>query len=167
MKKLAIVVALVVVAALAVLGSSAVASGDDEIDVEARLSGFQEVPAVSTAGRGSFEAVVEADDDIDYRLSYSRLEGRATQAHIHFGQRVAEGGVIAWLCGGGGKPACPSSGTVAGEIRPAHIVGPAEQGIAPRQYAEAVRAILAGRAYANVHTTKFPDGEIRGQIKRD
>jgi hypothetical protein len=30
-----------------------------------------------------------------------------------------------------------------------------------------VRAIRAGNAYANVHSSKFPAGEIRGQIQVD
>jgi hypothetical protein len=34
----------------------------------------------------------------------------------------------------------------------------------PTAFAELVRAIRAGYAYANLHTTRFPSGEIRGQI---
>jgi hypothetical protein len=44
-------------------------------------------------------------------------------------------------------------------------VGPTGQGIAAGEFAELVRAIKAGRTYVNVHTTKYPGGEIRGQIR--
>jgi hypothetical protein len=39
------------------------------------------------------------------------------------------------------------------------------QGIAAGEFAELVKAIRARRAYANVHSLKFPGGEIRGQIR--
>jgi hypothetical protein len=44
------------------------------------------------------------------------LEGSVTAAHIHLGQEDGVGGVIAFLCGGGGKPACPQSGEIRGQI---------------------------------------------------
>ncbi|MDQ4029624.1 MAG: CHRD domain-containing protein, partial [Actinomycetota bacterium] len=76
------------------------------------------------------------------------------------------GGVIAFLCGGGGKPACPAThGTVEGTIRPADVIGPAAQGIAAGEFDELVRAIRAGATYANVHSGTYPAGEIRGQIR--
>jgi hypothetical protein len=53
---------------------------------------------------------------------------------------------------------------VSGTITPASVVGPAAQGIATGEFGELVRALRAGAAYANVHTTTFPAGEIRGQI---
>src|SRR6185295_3760726 len=75
------------------------------------------------------------------------------------------GGVSAFLCGGGSKGACPTpSGTAEGTIVPADVVGPAGQGIAAGEFAELVRAIRDGYTYANVHTTKYASGEIRGQI---
>jgi hypothetical protein len=46
-------------------------------------------------------------------------------------------------------------------------VGPAAQGIAAGEFAELVRAIKAGATYVNVHSSLFPTGEIRGQIKFD
>ena len=84
--------------------------------------------------------------------------------------RGVNGGVSAFFCGGGGKPACPTpSGTVTGVIVPADIVGPAAQGINPGEptaFDELVRAIRSGFAYANVHTTRWPGGEIRGQLRQ-
>jgi hypothetical protein len=133
--------------------------------LRAFLSGFSEVPATSTTGHGKFKAKLE-NGSIAFKLSYRDLEGTAQAAHVHFAQRDVNGGVAAFLCGGGGKPACPPSGTVTGTIVASDVIGPADQGIAPGELAELVRAIKHGVTYVNVHTDKFPDGEIRGQIKR-
>ena len=54
-----------------------------------------------------------------------------------------------------------------GTVVPADVIGPAGQGIAAGEFDELVAAIRAGRTYANVHSTKFPPGEIRGQINDD
>jgi len=54
--------------------------------------------------------------------------------------------------------------SVTGVITPAQVVGPANQGIAAREFDELVQAIRAGATYANVHTTANTGGEIRGQI---
>lgn len=151
---------------LAVVGGSwpAMAEGRPA-DVAARLNGFQEVPSISTRARGQFEAWVE-QDHVYFKLSYGDLEAPVTAAHVHFAQRHVTGGIIAFLCGGGGKPACPQSGTVTGTIAAADIIGPAAQGIAPGEFREVVRALRAGATYANVHSVQFPAGEIRGQIVR-
>ena len=158
-------------------GVSTVVSGDDRggNNFQLRLHGFQENPSISTTGRG--ELTVHIDEDmerIEYRLAYSDLEGVlvtggvVTAAHIHLGARYTNGGVVAFLCGGGGKPPCPSpEGEIEGVIEPADIVGPAGQGINPGEptaFAEFVRAIRAGYTYANVHTTRWPGGEIRDQL---
>ena len=45
------------------------------------------------------------------------------------------------------------------------MVGPTGQGIDPGQYGELLRAIRAGATYANVHSSKYPGGEIRAQLK--
>jgi hypothetical protein len=49
---------------------------------------------------------------------------------------------------------------------PADVVGPTGQGIAPGEFAELVRAMRNGATYVNVHSTMFPKGEIRGNIRR-
>jgi CHRD domain-containing protein len=165
---------LAIAALLAVAGSFAVAVADDDDDDEgfsARLRGFSEVPAVSTAASGRFQADIdEGAGVISFRLQYSGLEGTVSAAHIHLGQKGVAGSVIAFLCGGGGKPACPQTATtpITGTITAANIGAGAEaQGITTGEFAETVRAIKAGVVYANVHSSKFPGGEIRGQVDDD
>jgi len=148
------------------------------IKAKASLSGLEENPSVSTTGNGTLELRInERAQVIEYELRYDDLEGVAPLvtdgvvlfAHIHFSQTGVNGGVAAFLCGGGGKPACPTpSGTVTGQIVPADIVGPGVQGIDAGEstaFEELLDAIRAGYTYANVHTTRWPGGEIRGQIK--
>lgn len=158
------------VAVLAV-GSYATADSGKRNVSTGPMSGYLEgAPGgpVSSAASGSFEATIDDDaSEIDFTLTFSDLEASVLFAHIHFGQRSVNGGVAAFLCGGGGKPACPQSGTVTGTIVPADVVGPAGQGIAAGEFDELVAAIRAGRTYANVHSTKFPPGEVRGQINDD
>jgi len=149
-------------------GSLALAKNDKGGKARATLSGYEETPSVSTVAKGKFRAEIDGDS-IDYRLTYTGIEGGTTlAAHIHFGQRHTAGGVSAFLCGGGDKPACPTpGGTVEGTIDAADVVGPAGQGILAGQLNELVRAIRAGATYVNVHSTTFPAGEIRGQVKSD
>jgi CHRD domain len=148
------------------LGATATAGGG--IPIEATLSGYSEVPPISTNATGTFTATVSANPTrIDYTLAYSNLSSMASAAHIHFGQQAVNGGVVAFLCGGGGKPACPAmGGTVSGTIVAADIVAVAAQGIAAGELNEVLRAIANGAGYVNVHSANFPSGEIRGQIVR-
>lgn len=145
-------------------GSYAAADGHR---FHAKLAGAHETPAISTGATGEFRATLNsAGDTISYELTYEGLEGGDTLfAHVHLGQRDVAGGVMFFLCGGGGKPACPNgSATVTGTVVAADVVGPNGQGIAPGQFDEVIRAMRKGLAYANVHTTSFPTGEIRGQL---
>jgi hypothetical protein len=169
---------------IALLGIAGSAFAHDDDGIQTRLKGYQEVPAVSSTATGRFKASIdEKAGTIKYELSYSGLEGDVLQAHIHFGQRGVNGGITVWLCVTGlnpgppsppfpSTPTCPQSGTVSGVIQAASVVGPAVQGIAPGatpgtagEFAELVAAIRAGVAYANVHSTKFPGGELRGQLR--
>lgn len=133
--------------------------------VKARLSGFNEVPAVSSTGRGEFKATIR-EDAVDWELSYEGLEGTPTTAsHIHFGQKDVNGGVSVFFCGGPTTPACTNgSGSFSGTFTAADVIGPVGQGIAAGEFSELIAAIRAGKTYANVHTNKHPGGEIRGQV---
>jgi hypothetical protein len=141
--------------------------------LSAELTGYEEPPPVSSTGEGEFNARISPDGNaIEYELSYRNLEGTVTQAHIHLGQKSVNGGIAVWLCGTEanpgptGTPRCPSpSGTVSGTITADKVIGPTGQGLAPGEFAELVRALRAGVMYANVHSTRNPGGEIRGQIR--
>jgi hypothetical protein len=145
-------------------------SAHNGFKLRATLVGTQEVPVVSTQASGEFEARFEDDGTLSYKLTYEGLEGGNTLfAHIHLGQRSVNGGVMTFLCGGGTKPTpCPNqSGTVEGSIAAADILGLATQQVPTMGFDEFVRALRNGTAYANVHTTASPGGEIRGQIRLD
>jgi hypothetical protein len=176
MKKLVLAVAIVSLGAVALIATALAKNNHDDgggRSFHAKLSGYEEVLAVSTTGRGTFRARLKSATELEYRLTYRNLEGALTpgtgasgQAHIHFGQPSTNGGVSAFLCGGGDKPACPTTNpaTVEGVIDPTDVIGPAGQGIAPGEFPELIRAMRNGATYANVHTTLWPGGEIRGQI---
>lgn len=166
------------VAALATGSVAAATSGgsggsDDEASsFSVKLTGFEEDPqALSTTGSGQLR--IRIDDEaqtLSYRLSFGNLEAPVTQSHIHFGGKAQSGGIAVFLCsnlgnGPAGTPACPASGgTVTGTLHAADVVGPAGQGIAAGEFGELVAAIRNGTAYGNVHSQKYPAGEIRGQL---
>lgn len=155
-----------IVLVLGLFGGLQAASGNDDPEFSARLSGYEEIPTLSVAGTGRFSANL-SDGTLSFRLAYRNLTGPAMAAHIHLGRPWVAGGVIAFLCGGGSKDPCPSgtSGTVTGTIVASDVIGPATEGIAAGEFRELVRALRAGATYANVHTDAFPTGEIRGQIR--
>jgi len=154
---------------LTLLALAVIPAVGQEWELRARLTGFEEVPAIVTTGTGEFSAKIDATGTtITYTLRYSHLEGTTTTAaHIHVGQRAVAGGVSAFLCGGGGKPACPpTSGTVTGIITAADVRDLPLQGVALGELGDLLRAIRSGNAYVNVHSLPtWPGGEIRGQIK--
>jgi CHRD domain len=184
MKKLALAVSVGLLGAVVLIGTTAVATGDGGKSFRAKLTGYEEIipasfsagppptfageaGAVSTTGRGTFSARVR-DDRIEWTLTYERLEGTTTtQAHIHFGQKHTVGGVSVFFCGGP-KPPCPATATppggLTGTFTAADVLGPAGQGIEAMNIAELIAAMRAGVTYVNVHTNKWPGGEIRAQI---
>lgn len=90
---------------------------------------------------GTFNTVT---DKVTYRIVYSGLTGPVIAAHFH-------------------GPAGP--GVDAPVMLP--ISGPYKSGMKNTLTADAATAtaLLAGKTYVNLHTTAYPDGEARAQIK--
>jgi hypothetical protein len=166
MRKLVLTSSLLAVGLLVVLGVSAAFAHGDRGGGKATLNSFHETPmSLSTTGRGTFRIKIQSDG-IHYTLRYRGLATNVLFAHIHLGEEHLSGAVIAFLCGGGDKPACPANqGEVKGVIDAADVTGNAAgQGIAAGELTEVIRAIRNGAVYANVHTSAYTGGEIRGQV---
>jgi hypothetical protein len=138
-----------------------------QTEFTATLSGANEVPPINTAGTGNFEMTIQPEI-ITFSLDFSDLSSTLTVAHLHFAPSKVAGGVMIFLCGGGNQPACPAanSGTITGTITAANVTGPGGQGITVGDLDSALAAVRDDLSYANMHTTIFPGGEIRGQVRR-
>ncbi len=151
-------------------GITTLASGDHDRDIVLRATarGAEEVPPNNTPATAQFRAVIHQDGLIDFTMSFADLSAPLTVSHIHFGQTRVSGGVMIFLCGGGNQPACPAatSGSITGHIAAANVTGPTAQGVEAGDLASALRIIVQqGEGYVNLHNSRFPAGEIRGQVR--
>lgn len=167
--RLAAALGAVAVLAVVVVAIAAARGGHG---IKEKLTGYQEVPALSTPGQGTFRATIDRKaQEIRYTLKFGGLESDVTQSHIHLENRTNAGPVVVFLCtnlgnGPAGTQPCPANGgTISGTIRPADVGGGgAAQGLAAGEFDELVRAIKAGATYVNVHSVNRPAGEIRAQL---
>jgi aldose sugar dehydrogenase len=131
----------------------------------APADGSQEVPAVNTRARG--QAVFQLSQDgseLHYRITVANLHN-VTQAHIHVGAAGVNGPVVAWL-----YPDAPPAQLIEGRfsgvlgegtITEDGLVGPMAGG----SLSALIDLMIGEEAYVNIHTSQFPGGEIRGQIR--
>jgi CHRD domain len=139
----------------------------------ARLVGFEEVPsAILSPGKGTLELDLNKQArTINFKLTFSGLSAPVTQSHIHFGKRHVAGAITVFFCsnlnnGPVGIQACPAGGgTVSGIITGANVLAIPAQNMPAGDFDALVELLVSHTAYANVHTTNFPAGEIRGQIR--
>lgn len=161
-------------AAALVIGS---ASADDAQGFHAVFSGFDEVGelnaetgAILSPGKATLELQLDPQaQTLTYTLQYSGLSAPVTQAHIHFGKVHTPGGILVFLCtnlgnGPAGTQECPTSGTVTGTLTAASVQAIPGENVTAGDFTALVDALESDTAYANIHTTSFPSGEIRGQI---
>ena len=138
------------VAAFTLAGLALAVPQKDAFNLTANLRARFEVPkpkGVPGGAVGLFtgKAVEQGSNraTLTWRLTFSKLSGRAAAAHIHVGRAGKAGGVMLALCG-----PCRNGQRGAANITHAQL-----------------RTIRAGGAYVNVHTAKNAAGEIRGQVK--
>lgn len=179
-------ITLAAVAMFAVAGTGVAFTEEGNRQFREFLNGFKEAATVvSTTGTGTFSATISEDgSEINYVLTFKDLEGDIRQAHIHIGHPQNSGGVVLWLCDSetnpspvATTPACtendPAStraGSVSGTLTAADVQNLPGNGIvgatpmAPGEFEEVLALIRAGKTYVNVHSAKFPPGEIRSQL---
>ena len=155
------------VCCLCAIGTTAAKDDDGNVVLRTSLRGINEVPPNNTPATGSFVATIHPDGTINFTLTYSNLTTTPLFSHIHFGRNDVNGGIMIFLCGGDAQPVCPTatSATITGTIAPINVVGPTAQGVTVGDLATALRLINERQGYVNLHSTKFPGGEIRGQLR--
>ena len=139
-------IAAAAVAALALGGGGAMlAAAGTTATAHATLRAATEVPAPKGAAKatGSFNGTLKGRR-LHWTLRFSKLTSKPAGAHIHTGARGKTGPVVVVLCG----TTCRSGMSGTATLTPKFLT-----------------AMKAGRTYVNVHTTKNPSGEIRGQVR--
>lgn len=126
------------------------------------LNGKQEVPPVRTKGTGKGYFVLKTDRsskslkyNIIFRGLSSELADSPGHAHFHLGERGTNGPVVKTL-----NEATHKNGIC--QIKGVWESNDPEEPLTP----SLVRQLLKGELYINIHSKKYPSGEIRGQVNR-
>jgi hypothetical protein len=128
--------------ALAVSASTPVSAAGTTFKAE--MTAASETPPTASSGKGEVDASYDpATKTLTWTITYADLTGPAKAAHFHGPAKV----------GAKAAPVIPISGDLASPIK----------GTATLTDQQA-KDLQAGLWYFNVHTAKFPDGEIRGQL---
>jgi len=143
------------------LSSCHKASDDIGEQFVARLSGANEVPARGTGANGVVGLNVNGNR-VDYSIEVHGISA-ITGAHLHTGAAGANGPIRIALFPGPGSnfttnPLSPGDGLLyEGSFEASDVVGISFQDL--------LAGMRAGTVYANVHTSQFPGGEMRGQVQ--
>jgi hypothetical protein len=120
----------------------------------AHLTGDQETPPNDSLAQGEVILHLNADGTMSWKLIVANIDN-VFMAHIHIAKRGVAGPVRQWLFPAGGPPPHLLLGRTDGIL--------SEGTFTPTP--EILTALESGNAYANVHTTLLPAGEIRGQLR--
>ena len=132
-------------AATAVLAFSAMPAFAEVVKFTADLAAASEVPPTDSTATGKVEATLDTDSKVfTWTVTYEGLSGDATGAHFH--GPAAEGA--------NADPVVPLADPLASPINGNATLTD-----------DQITQLQGGQWYFNLHTAKFPDGEIRGQVK--
>ena len=131
---------------------------------QADLSGANEVPARETGATGTCAFVVSGDR-VDFNITTFGLSAPVVGAHIHLGPAGANGPVRVGFI----SPNLAGTNTQTPFNAPDGILMENSFGGSDVSggltLADILGAMRTGDAYCNIHTSNFPGGEIRGQIR--
>ncbi len=122
------------------------------------LTGMEEVPPVNTNGTGIalFDLV---DNNINFKVNVTMLKN-IQSAEIYRGEFGQNGEIIISLLNSS-SPIDVDNGTlVKGQLTAKDLVG----SLKGKTIKELVQLFNNTKAYLNIHTEQYPNGEIRGQI---
>jgi hypothetical protein len=147
-------------AVIAVLVAAAVAvgCGDDSslTFFDATLRPENEVPARSSPATGTARFTFDGTT-VTYTVTAANL-ANFTMGHIHSGAAGTNGPVRVFLYG----PEAPASVGATTSIAEGSFTAANVTGI---EFDALIEEMRAGTAYVNFHTTLYPGGEIRGQVR--
>jgi hypothetical protein len=160
------VVLLVLLVAVGAVGMM-VAAAANPTNFVAHLTGDEEVPAVDTQSQGQVKFQLRGDA-VNFRLNVANIEN-VIQAHIHCGAAGVNGPVVVFLFG-----PVPGGVTVNGVLSEgtftaADVIARPDSAACPggvANFDELLAKMRSGDTYVNVHTTAFPGGQIRGQVRQ-
>ena len=128
------------------------------------LSGREEVPPVRTPATGLAVYALRGEGTRLFFQHYLQLRSNAiTAAHLHLGKPGENGPVVAALFNAENRNDRLRGGhrtKLVGELTIRDLTGPLEGLPLDSLIAE----ILDGNVYVNIHTRRYPDGQLRGQI---
>jgi hypothetical protein len=152
---------LLVAAIIALLALVSVGNAENTKNFVASLKGSNEVPPRDTnaSGNAIFQ-VVNDGNELYFKLTVANIDN-VLASHIHVAPEGVNGPVVAFLYGGPNTGEQTEGILAEGVITSADLVGP----LAGMTIEDLIAAMAAGNTYVNVHTTQFPGGEIRGQIR--
>jgi hypothetical protein len=152
------------IAAISGAGGPALADDDEPsaLAFQSVMIGLGQVPPVASTGRGVASYLITGNGaTLYYTLQVLDVSSPITAAHIHLGPSGQNGDVVVNLCGAGSAPACAGEGVIAtGTITAGSLVGP----LAGHSLSDLIAAMTTWNTYTNVHTSNFPNGEIRGRV---
>ena len=162
---IAVLAAVLSVSTFSIVLNSAKVQAQEEQSFSATLSGSDEVPPTESNSTGTAKFQVTENNDNESQVSYwVNITGikEVNAAHIHNGTTGENGDIVATLSNGKsaeGDDRPPQIG-FSGNITSNELQGPLED----KEVSDLVSLMSDGNAYVNVHTEKYPDGAIRGQI---
>jgi hypothetical protein len=159
---IAVLAAVLSVSTFSIVLNSAKVQAQEGQNFSASLSGKDEVPPTESNSTGTAKFQVdENSSQVSYWVNVTGIK-KINQAHIHNGTEGLNGDIVVTLTktkSAKGNDSPPNIG-FSGNITKDDLQGPLKD----KELTDLVSLMSDGNAYVNVHTDKYPDGAIRGQI---